>query len=131
MDWDDLPIKGLEPLEPLLAYLLVYLLGLAVLRLFLWPLLSMLLFRRGPLLARTASLLLTRLAAGGLVLGAIGWSLAALGLDDWLFDLLEEVPTLDLATIGPIVLFFLFLLGLVYLFVIRPVWNHIRASRGG
>jgi hypothetical protein len=129
VDLDDLPIKGLEPLAPLLAYLIVYLLGLVLLRLFLWPLITTLLFRRGPLLARTASLLLARLAAAGLVLGAAVWSLAALGLDELFYDLLEDTPDLDLATIAPIFLFFLFLFALVYFFVIRPVWNHFRPSK--
>ncbi len=129
MELDDLPVKGLEPLEPLLAYLIVYLVLLVALRLFLWPLLRVFLFRRGPLLFRRFTLLLARLVAGGLVLLGLLWALAALGLSEPLYKAFDELGNVDLPALGTVPLFFLFLLLLVYLFVIRPALKHLRSSK--
>jgi hypothetical protein len=129
VELDDLPVKGLEPLEPLLAYLIVYLVVLVALRLFLWPMLRVFLFRRGPLLFRRLTLLLARAVAAGLVLLGLVWALAALGLSEPLYEAFDELGSVDLPALGTVPLFFLFLLLLVYLFVIRPALKHLRSSK--
>ncbi|MBA3531541.1 MAG: hypothetical protein H0T73_06415 [Ardenticatenales bacterium] len=113
MDFD-LPIRGLDSLTPLLAYLIIYLVILVIFRLFLLPLLLSF-GRRGtirkmihfliPVIFRT-------LLFGGLILGFI-WALAELGVGADFYDTIQDaLPTVPpVAVIGGLA--FLFVAGLI------------------
>ena len=132
----DLPIKGLDRLEPFLAVVALYLLFLIVLRLVLWPFLLALRQRNllGRALAFVGNLLLRLVAIGGLLLTGL-WALWVLGLQEDIVRLLENVPDLDLGDINVptinwvIPVLFILLLLLLWFFAIRPALAFFRTNR--
>jgi hypothetical protein len=127
------PVRGLEPLAPLAAYLIVYLIFLVILRLLIWPLLVDVTHSGG--LSRLASRvlgILLRLGAVLLMLVGILWALDVLGWAEPVYGALGALPVLALDLPGlpeveiPLVLI---LAAIVLLFLLRYVLGFVRRVR--
>lgn len=117
------PVRGMEELQPLLAYLFIYFIVLVLLRLFLWPALMAILRRRTlPRLLGLLATILLRLAAFGLLVLGFLWSLAVLGVDERFYDFLRDLGDIEIPYLGVIPIIVL-ILGIIIYFVIRPAFS--------
>lgn len=92
----DLPIRGLDRLSPLFAYLIIYLVILIFIRLVLWPLLLKLRSRGtiGKIIRFLIPVLMRLAIFGGLFLSFL-WALSELGLAEGLYEsFLDALPTI-------------------------------------
>jgi hypothetical protein len=127
------PVRGLEPLAPLVAYLVVYLIFLIILRLLIWPLLVD--ASHGGGLSRLASRIigiLLRLGAVLLMLVGLLWALDVLGWAEPVYGALGALPVLALDLPGlpeveiPLLLI---LAAIVLLVLLRYVLGYVRRVR--
>lgn len=126
----DIPVRGLEPLQPLGACLVLYLVFLMFLWLFLRPTVRAILRRRTlPRLLAALSLILARLLVFGLLLLGVLWALQELGWAEWFYTLVAELGDLivEVPYLGYIGIPLLFLAALFFLYtIVRPVFTRRR-----
>lgn len=126
----DLPIRGLDDLEPLAAYVIIYIVFLVVLRLFVWP--NILAIRKRNFLGKllgVLSLVLARMLLFGFLLIGFFWSLAILGWEDEFYDGLADLPDLVFGNLGVIIPGSLLLMAIVVFLVIRPAFGGRAAKK--
>lgn len=126
----DLPIRGLDDLEPLAAYVIIYIVFLVFLRLFVWP--NILALRKRNFLGKLVgvlSLVLARVMVFGLLLVGFLWSLAILGWEDEFYDALTDLPDLVFGNLGIVISGALLLLIVVVFMVIRPAFGGRTAKK--
>jgi hypothetical protein len=127
----ELPLRDMDDLQPLFAVALLYVVGLVILRLFLWPAIQDLRKRNllGRLLHVLANLMVRLFILGGIALAGF-WALFVLGLDDNLFQFLGEVPDMEIGEINLVIPgVLLLLLILLWFFAIKPALAFFRSTR--
>ena len=116
-------IYGLEELSPLLAYLLIYIVLLMFVRLYFLPAISTI-SQNSPLkeYMESLSLVLRRIAVFGFLLLGFLWALEELGWADEFYNLLTNIPKLEVPSTDVMISGLLILIAIVAYLVIAPAF---------